>query len=110
MHQGIERSRERAIQPSSSLANKLGSSFRHVGFSFGGFYIGQMPLGSRFGDQLEAQDSVLGQEHILLENIHAFNTFLAQLLGQGMVTMKILLQWPTHDRSETVRRKCTRQD
>lgn len=68
-----------------------------------------MPLGASLRNQLETQDTVLGQEHVLLENVHSLNTLLTQLFGESMITMEILLQWTTHDCTESVCGESTRQ-
>ena len=56
-----------------------------------------MPFATRLCDKLETQDTILGQEHVLLENVHALDTLFAENLGQGVVTVEILLQGTTHN-------------
>lgn len=110
MHQGIDTSRKGAVQPSSSLPDELWSTFRDVRLSFGCFHVSQMPFGSSLGHELKAQNSILGQEHILLEDVHVLNALALVELSRRMVSMKVLLQRPAHDRTETIRRERTRQD
>ena len=80
MHNRIDTGCKGAVEPTTTLRNQFRNSFRHVSFSFGGLDVGQMPFGSGFGDQFEAENTIFGQEHVLLEDVHAFDTLLAQLL------------------------------
>lgn len=68
-----------------------------------------MPLGASLGDQLKTQNTIFGQEHVLFEDVHAFNTLLTQLFRERVVTMEILLQGTTHDSPETIGGESTRQ-
>lgn len=80
MHQGVDTSRERTVEPTTTLTDKLRSSFRYIGLTLGGFDIAQMPFRAGFNDQFETENTILGQEHVLLENVHTLNTFGAKLL------------------------------
>ena len=44
MHERIEGSRKRTIQPSSALTDELCSTFRHVSFTLGSLDVGKMPF------------------------------------------------------------------
>lgn len=69
-----------------------------------------MPLLASLGHELKAQNSVFGKEHVLFENIHAVDALFAQLLGQGVVAVEILLEGASHDGTEAVGRKGTGKD
>lgn len=109
MHEGVDTGCEGTVQPTSTLANEFGGTFGHVGFTLGSLDVGQMPFGACLGDQFEAKNTIFGQEHVLLEDVHALNTLLAENLGQGVVTVEILLERPTHDGTVSVGRESTRQ-
>ena len=109
VHQCVDCSSKRAVEPSSTLTDKLGRAFGHIRFAFGSFDVGQVPFGAGFGDQFKAKDTILGQEHVLFEDVHAFNTLFTELLGKRVVTVEILLQRAAHDSAESVGRECTGQ-
>ena len=69
-----------------------------------------MPLGAGLGDQFETENSVFGQEHVLLENIHALDTLLSKNLGQRVITVEVLLEGSAHDGAVAVGRESTRQN
>ena len=79
MHHGVQTGSERSVQPSSPLTDKLGCSFRHIGFTFGRLHIGKMPFEPSLGHQFKAKNTILSQEHVLLEDVHSLNTLLAKL-------------------------------
>ena len=109
VHQGVDTSGKGTVQPPTTLRDKFRCSLGHVCLTLGGLDIRQVPLGTGLGDQLETQNPIFGQEHVLLEDVHAFDTLLAQLFGERMVTMEILLQRTTHDGPETIGRERTRE-
>src|SRR5690606_34034421 len=82
-------------------------TFGDIRFGLRGLDIGQMPLGPSLRYQLETEDTILGQEHILLENVHAFDTLLTKTCRHGVITMEVLLQWTTHNSPKAVRREST---
>lgn len=102
MHQGVDTGRKGTVQPSTTLGNKLGSTLGHVGFTLGRLDVGEMPLGAGLGHQFETEDTIFGQEHVLLEDVHALNTLGTELFGEGVITVEVLLQGPTHDGAESV--------
>ena len=102
MHQRVESGSERSVQPTASLSNEFCGTFRNIGLALGCFDVGQMPLAAGFGDQFEAENAVLGQKHVLLENVHSFNTLGSELLRQSVITVEVLLQWPTKDSAVSV--------
>ena len=69
-----------------------------------------MPFRACLGDQFKTQDSIFGQKHVLLEDVHALDTFLTKLFGKGVVTVEVLLEWPAHNSSEPVSRESAWQD
>ena len=79
MHHGIDRGSEIAVQPTTTLADKFCSAFGHISLTLGRLDVGQMPLGSSLCDQLETENTVLGQEHVLLEDAHALDTLFTEL-------------------------------
>ena len=68
-----------------------------------------MPLVSGFGDQFETQNSILGQEHVLLENIHRLDTLSFVNRRSRVIAMKVLLKRSPHDGAEPVGRECSWQ-
>ena len=68
-----------------------------------------MPLAARLRDELETKNTILGQEHVLLENVHALDTLGTELLCQGVITVEVLLERTAHDCAEAVRRESTGQ-
>ena len=100
---------ERTVEPTSTLRDELWRIFGHIGFTLGGLDVGQMPFGASFCDQFEAENTIFGQEHVLLEDAHAFDTLLAQNLCERVVTVEVLFERSTHDRAVSVGRESTRQ-
>lgn len=109
VHQGVDTGGERTVQPTTTLTDEFSCTFRHIGFTLGRLDVGEMPLGSGLGDQLETENTIFGQEHVLLEDVHALDTLLSEDLGEGVITVEILLQWPTHDGAEPIGREGTGQ-
>jgi hypothetical protein len=97
MEKRVNTGSEGTVEPTTTLTDEFGGTFRHIGFTLGGLDVGQMPLGTGLGDQLETQNTIFSQEHVLLENVHALDTLLSKNLGQGVVTVEVLLQGPAHD-------------
>ena len=110
MHQGIYARSERSVEPTTALANEFWRSLGNISLTFGGLDICKMPLLPGFGDELETQDTILSQEHVLLEDVHVLNSFPFVDLGCGVISMEILFERATHDRSETIGREGSRQD
>ena len=106
MDKGIQRGSERAIQPTATLRNKLCGLLRDIRLSFAGLDVRQCPAFPTLGDELEAQNAVLGQKHIFLENVHLAR---AAPLREGMIAVKVLVQRPAEHRLESVRTKGARQ-
>lgn len=68
-----------------------------------------MPFETSLGHKFKAENTVLSQEHVLLEDVHSLNSLLPQLLGQGMVTVEVLFKRSTHDGTVAIGRECTGQ-
>jgi hypothetical protein len=109
VHQRIDTSRKRTVQPTTTLRDEFGSAFGNVSLALGRLHVRQMPLGAGFGDQFETQDTILSQEHVLLEDVHALDTLLAQLLGQRVIAVEVLFERATHDGTESIGREGTGQ-
>jgi hypothetical protein len=56
----------------------------------------------RLGDELEAEDAVLGEEHVLLEDGHAHDALGAEALGERVVAVEVLLERAALDGAEAV--------
>ena len=110
VHQRVNSCCERTVEPTATLGDKLGSTFGHIGFTLRGFDVRQVPLGACLSDQLETENSILGQEHVLLENVHTLNTLLSKLLRKRVIAMEILFKGASHDCTESIGRECTGQD
>ena len=110
MHQSIDAGSEGSVKPSSPLANELRSPFRYIGLSFRSLDVCQVPLRASFCYQFKTQDTIFGQEHVFLEDVHTLNSLLAKFLGKCMITMEILFQRSIHDCTVPVSRKSPGQD
>ena len=108
VHQRVYARGEGSVEPSSALGDELGGAFGHVGLPLGGLDVGQVPLGACLGDKLEAENPVLGQEHVLLEDVHPLNALLSKLLRERVVAVEVLLQRPAHDGPESIGREGSR--
>ena len=86
MREGIYRGEEAPVQPSSSLQDELGHAVRNIGLSRRRLNVSQYPSTIPLGDELEAENSVLGQVHVGREDAGAGSV---QVLAS-----KILLQRP----------------
>ena len=109
MHHGVTTGSERTVQPTSTLRDELWRIFRHIGFALRGLDVRQMPLGTGFCDQFEAENTILGQEHVLLEDTHAFDTLLAENLRECVISVEVLFERPAHDSAVSVGREGTWQ-
>lgn len=76
------RGSEGTIEPTPALANELSGRLRHIGLCFTRLHVGERPLFVRFRDELEAQDTILGQEHVFGEDVHSVDTFGSQTIGE----------------------------
>ncbi len=105
VHQRVDAGGKGSVEPTSTLPDELRCTLRHIRLSLGCLDVGQVPLGTSLGNQLEAENTVLGQEHVLLEDVHTFDTLLPQNLGEGVITVEVLVERSSHDGPEAVRRE-----
>ena len=110
MQKRVDTGSERTVQPTTTLTDEFSNTFGNIGFTLGGLDVGKMPLGASLGDEFETQNTILGQEHVLFENVHALDTLLSENLGECVVTVEVLLERPAHDGAVSVGRESTRQD
>lgn len=102
---------------------------RYVGLGFARLHVSQSPLGTRLGHQFETEDTILGQEHVLREDVHSIDTLRAQTVGHWVglvssrsptarqmqirrtrvVTVEVLLKWTAKDGFVSVGREGTRK-
>ena len=109
VHHRVDTGGERTVEPSTTLGDEFGRTLGHVSFTLGRLDVAEMPLGASLGHQFEAENTIFGQEHVLLENVHALDTLGTQLLGESVVTVEILLERASHDGTESVGREGTGQ-
>lgn len=107
MNQRVDTSGERTVEPTTSLRDKLGSTVRNVSFGLRQLDVCQMPLLVLLGHQLETENTIFGQEHVLLEDIHTLDTLGTETRGERVVTVEVLLQRPAKDGTESVSREGT---
>ena len=119
VREGVKRGRKRAVEPcmvspvatlrqrtSPALADEVDGLVGHVGRPFGRPDVGEaIALAFRRG-QLPAEDAVLGQEHVLLEQRHAVEALLAEPVGERVIAGEVGPQRATLQRRETVGREC----
>ena len=91
VHEGIERGGKGTVQPTTTLADELGRTFGNVSLALGGLDVSQVPLLASLGNKFKAENTVLCQEHVLLEDIHSIDTLLAEASRKSVISMEILL-------------------
>ncbi|KAI6748967.1 hypothetical protein HG531_007914 [Fusarium graminearum] len=69
VHQRVQSGSERTVEPTTTLTDEFSGTFGNIGFTLGSLDIRQMPLLASLGDQLETQNTILSQEHRLVENV-----------------------------------------
>ena len=84
--QGVDSSEEGSVQPTTTLTDEFGHGGRYIRLSGSRFDILEDPVAISLGDELEAQNTVLGQVHVSCENSSVGTVHL--------FTSKVLLQWP----------------
>ena len=109
MEERVDTGSERTVQPTTTLSDELCNTLRHVSLTLGGLDVSKMPLGSSLGDKFETENTIFGQEHVLLENVHALDTLLSEDLGEGVITVEVLLERPAHDGAVSVGGESTGQ-
>jgi hypothetical protein len=58
--------RETTVEPTTTLSDELRRRLGHIGFCLAGLDVGQSPGIIGFCNELETEDTILGQEHVLL--------------------------------------------
>ena len=105
----VDRRGERTVQPTTTLTDELSSLLRHIRLSLRRLDIGQGPLVALLRDEFETEDTILGQEHVLREDVHAVDTLLPETVRERVVTVEVLLERASEDRAVAIRREGTRQ-
>ena len=85
------RGSKRTIQPTTTLTDQLWSRFRHIRLGLAWLDVGQGPPVTLLCDELEAQNTIFGQEHVLGEDVHSIDTLRSQAVRERMITVEILL-------------------
>lgn len=65
----VNRSKERAVQPSTTLRDQLGNLVGHVRNGVRGLDVVQGPCGTALRDQFPAENTIFGEVHIRCEDI-----------------------------------------
>lgn len=104
-----DRCSEGTIKPTPTLTDQLNSRLRYVRLSLTRLDVRECPPITRLRHELETQDTILGQEHVLREDVHTVDTLWTKSFGKRVVTMEVLLQWSSKNGAITVGRECTRQ-
>ena len=103
----VDRRREGTVEPTPALADQLGSRLRHVRLGLTGLDVGERPPVVGLRDKLETEDTILRQEHVLREDVHAVDTLGTEAVGKRVVTVEVLLQGLAQDSAESVGREGT---
>lgn len=93
---------KRSVQPTPTLSDQLRSRFGDICFRLRGFDICKRPPIVGFGHEFETKDTILGQEHVLREDVHAVDTLGAETVGQGVITVEVLLERAAKDGAVTI--------
>ena len=70
------------VEPTTTLTDQLGSRLWYISRCLAGLDVCQSPLIVPLRHQLETQDTILSQEHVLGEDIHAVDTLRAKSVGK----------------------------
>ena len=97
------RGRKGTVQPTPALTNQFRSGFWHICLSLARLDVGKGPPVAGFRNKLEAKNTILGQEHVLREDVHAVDTLGAETVREGVVTVEVLLERPAKDGAEAIR-------
>jgi hypothetical protein len=109
VHERVGTRGKRPIQPTTTLRYEFVDVFRDIRLGFRCLNVCESPLCAGLGHELETQDTIFCKEHILLEDVHALDTFLAKPVRESVIPMEVLVQWPSKDSLVSVRRERTRQ-
>ena len=64
VHERVDAGGERAVEPAPALPDELGGRLGHVRLALGRLDVAEDPPLVGLGDELEAEDAVLGEEHV----------------------------------------------
>ena len=109
VHERVHTGSEGSIQPSTTLADQLDCRLGHIRLSLGGLHVRQRPPVILLRDEFETEDTILGQEHVLREDVHAVDTLFTETRGEGVVSVEVLLERPPEDGTVAVGREGTGQ-
>ena len=76
---------------------------RYIRLCLTGLDVRQRPSVIRLRNELETEDTILGQEHVLGEDVHPVDTFRAQTVRERVVSVEVLLERAAQDSTEPVR-------
>jgi hypothetical protein len=82
---GVDGGEEGAVQPATALENQLGRRVGHVGLARRRLDVLQDPVAVALGDELEAENTILGEVHVGRED--------ARVAAVQLLAGKVLLQW-----------------
>lgn len=91
------------------MTDEFRSSLRDISLRLTGLDVRQCPPIIGLRDELETEDTVLCQEHVLGEDVHAVDTLRAQAIREGVVAMEVLLKRTSEDGAVPVSREGTRE-
>ena len=106
---GVHGRSEGTVEPTPTLTDELSRLLWHVCLGLGGFHVGQRPAVVSLRDELETEDTIFGQEHVLREDVHAINTLWSEAVCERVIAMEVLLQRAAEDGAVSVRGECTWQ-
>lgn len=66
VNERVHARRKTTVEPTAALSDELRRRLWHVGFRLARLNVSQSPGIVGFCDELETEDTVLGQEHVLL--------------------------------------------
>jgi hypothetical protein len=78
------------------------NTFGDIRLRFGRLDVCERPTRASLGNELEAEDTVLGQKHIFREYIHPVDALGPQTIRKRVVAVEVLLERPAKDRAEAV--------
>lgn len=104
---GVNGSKERSIQPSTTLKDKFSHGIWHIRFSSGRFDILENPMAVSLGHQLKTENSIFGKVHVGLEKAGAAST--VQCLAQEVLFQRPFSVFVVLEGNVSVGRESTRQ-
>ena len=108
VQESINRRSERAIQPPPPLPNPLCTILWHICLRLALLHVREGPFLSLLRNELEAEDTVLGEEHVLVEDGHSVDA--AGGAGEGVVAVEVLRERAALEGAEAVGAESSRKD